>query len=101
MHELSVAEGILSTIEKQLGEVKSITRVNLTISPLAGISADSLRILVGRSRKAKRLRFSGGGDKKNHCYGNMYYLRHELRVKKLLFSMPEMRLIRAEHYLRA
>ncbi len=53
MHELSIAEGIFSTIEKQLGEVKSLTCVNLTIGPLAGISSESLEFWLAEVAKQK------------------------------------------------
>jgi len=42
MHELSIAEGILSTIEERLGKIMVLSRVNLIIGPLAGVSAESL-----------------------------------------------------------
>ncbi len=42
MHELSIAEGILSAIEQRLGGKKILTRINLSIGPLAGVSAESL-----------------------------------------------------------
>lgn len=57
MHELSIAEGILSTIEKQLGEVKPLIQVNLTIGSLAGISADSLEFWLEEVAKQKGFGF--------------------------------------------
>jgi hydrogenase nickel incorporation protein HypA/HybF len=51
MHELSVAQGILDTIAKQIGGPKSLTRISLTIGPLAGISADSLEFWLAEMSK--------------------------------------------------
>jgi hydrogenase nickel incorporation protein HypA/HybF len=42
MHELSVAQGIVDTIVNQIGRDKLLTRIFLTIGPLAGISGESL-----------------------------------------------------------
>ncbi len=53
MHELSVAQSILDTIEKQLGSIKPLTRIVLTIGPLAGISADSLEFWLSELAKQK------------------------------------------------
>jgi hydrogenase nickel incorporation protein HypA/HybF len=53
MHELSVAEGILSTIEQHLGGKKILTRINLSIGPLAGISAESLEFWFSEIAKDK------------------------------------------------
>jgi hydrogenase nickel incorporation protein HypA/HybF len=53
MHELSVAQSIIETIEKQLGTIKQLTRISLTIGPLAGISADSLQFWLSEIVKQK------------------------------------------------
>jgi hydrogenase nickel incorporation protein HypA/HybF len=53
MHELSVAQSILDTIEKQLGSTKPLTRISLTIGPLAGISAESLEFWLSEIAKQK------------------------------------------------
>jgi hydrogenase nickel incorporation protein HypA/HybF len=53
MHELSIAEGILSTIENQLGCVKPLIQVNLSVGPLSGISADSLEFWFTEVAKQK------------------------------------------------
>jgi Zn finger protein HypA/HybF (possibly regulating hydrogenase expression) len=53
MHELSVAEGILNTIEQRLGGKKILTRINLSIGPLAGISAESLNFWFSEIAKEK------------------------------------------------
>ena len=55
VHELSVAQSILDTIEKQLGSAKPLTRIILTIGPLAGISAESLGFWL--SEIAKQMGF--------------------------------------------
>jgi hydrogenase nickel insertion protein HypA len=53
MHELSVAQSILDTIEKKLGFVKPLIRVFLTIGPLAGVSAESLEFWFSEIAKQK------------------------------------------------
>jgi Zn finger protein HypA/HybF involved in hydrogenase expression len=53
MHELSIAEGILSTIETQLGEIKPIIQINLIIGPLAGISSESLEFWLTEVARLK------------------------------------------------
>jgi hydrogenase nickel incorporation protein HypA/HybF len=53
MHELSVSQGIIDTIEKQIGPNKPVTRIFLTIGPLAGISAESLEFWLSEIAKQK------------------------------------------------
>ncbi|MGB7568776.1 MAG: hydrogenase maturation nickel metallochaperone HypA [Chitinivibrionales bacterium] len=53
MHELSIAEGILSAIEQRLGGKKILTRINLSIGPLAGVSAESLEFWFSEIAKDK------------------------------------------------
>jgi hydrogenase nickel incorporation protein HypA/HybF len=53
MHELSIAQGILDTIENQIKSVKPITRIFLTIGPLAGVSAESLEFWLSEIAKQK------------------------------------------------
>jgi hydrogenase nickel insertion protein HypA len=53
MHELSVAVSIIDTIEKQLGSVMPLTRIFMTIGPLAGISADSIEFWLSEIAKQK------------------------------------------------
>jgi hydrogenase nickel incorporation protein HypA/HybF len=53
MHELSIAEGIISTIEQHLGGKKILTRINLSIGPLAGVSAESLEFWFSEIAKDK------------------------------------------------
>lgn len=43
MHELSVAEDILSVVEKAAGPGNPIEAVHVTLGPLSGICAESLR----------------------------------------------------------
>lgn len=42
MHELSIAQSILDTIEQTLGGKQPLLTVTLTIGPFAGVSADAL-----------------------------------------------------------
>ncbi len=42
MHEVSIAEGILDLIERQIGKVEILSEVELRVGPLSGVSADSL-----------------------------------------------------------
>jgi hydrogenase nickel incorporation protein HypA/HybF len=53
MHELSIAEGILSAIEQCLGGKKILTKINLSIGPLAGVSAESLEFWFTEIAKEK------------------------------------------------
>jgi hydrogenase nickel incorporation protein HypA/HybF len=53
MHELSIAQGILDTIEKKLGFVKPLVRVFITIGPLAGVSAESLEFWFSEVAQSK------------------------------------------------
>jgi len=53
MHELSIAEGILSAIEQHIGGKKILTRITLSIGPLAGISADSLEFWFSEIAKTR------------------------------------------------
>ena len=53
MHELSVAEGILTTIEEHLGGVKQLTRVNVILVALSGVSAESLEFWFSEVAKQK------------------------------------------------
>jgi len=43
MHEFSIASSILDTVERQLGRPRELTSVTLTLGPLSGVCADSLR----------------------------------------------------------
>ena len=43
MHEWAIAEDILNTAEEALGGRKDLLSVKLTLGPLSGICADSLR----------------------------------------------------------
>ena len=42
MHELSIAQSILDTIEETLGGKRPLLAVTLTVGPFAGVSADAL-----------------------------------------------------------
>jgi len=42
MHELSIAQSILDTIEQALGGKRPLLTVTLTVGPFAGVSADAL-----------------------------------------------------------
>ena len=53
MHELSVAESILNTIEQHLGGKKILTKINLSIGPLSGVSAESLEFWLSEIVKEK------------------------------------------------
>jgi len=53
MHELSVAESILNTIEQHLGGKKILTKINLSIGPLSGVSAESLEFWFSEIVKEK------------------------------------------------
>jgi hydrogenase nickel incorporation protein HypA/HybF len=53
MHELSIAEGICSAIEKRLGATKKLYRIYLSIGPLSGVSAESLEFWFSEISKEK------------------------------------------------
>ena len=53
MHELSVAESILNTIEQHLGGKKILTKIYLSIGPLSGVSAESLEFWFSEIVKEK------------------------------------------------
>ena len=43
MHELSLAESVAEIIEREVGAGKALASVTLTVGPLAGVCAESLR----------------------------------------------------------
>jgi hydrogenase nickel incorporation protein HypA/HybF len=53
MHELSVAQGIIDTIENRIGPKRQVSRIFLTIGALAGISAESLEFWLAEIAKQK------------------------------------------------
>ena len=53
MHELSFAEDILRIVEEVAGSPQRIASVHVTVGPLSGISADSLRFCFGEVAEAK------------------------------------------------
>lgn len=53
MHELSVAESILNLIEQHIGGIKTLTKINLSVGPLSGVSAESLEFWFFEIAKEK------------------------------------------------
>jgi len=53
MHELSIAKDMTTIIGRAIGGPRPLDRVNVTIGPLSGISAESLRFCFGEVARSE------------------------------------------------